>query len=205
MRLCYTSRMRMMRMGAMRMGMMRMGMMRMGAMLRRARAGRVAAAVTLLMLALVSAAGCQAGTSAAPAAPRATTSKELLAAARASLETWRQAYEVRSLEALGTLYTHDPSLVVVHQGTAHFGWPSVEALLRDRVSRASSIRLRIKDVQVETLGPDAVSALATLTREVTEGATTAVETGTLTLILWREPGSAGRWLITHEHYSYGRS
>jgi hypothetical protein len=73
------------------------------------------------------------------------------------------------------------------------------------VARSSAIRLRIKDVQVETLGPDTVSALATLTREVTEGATTAVETGTLTLILWREPGAAGRWLITLEHYSYGRS
>jgi len=178
---------------------------------RRARGRLRTAAVTTSVIALsavvglMSSSACRAGAAAPRAAARATTSTQLQAAARASLETWRQAYEVRSLEALGNLYTHDPSLVVVHQGTANFGWPSVEAMLRDRVARSSSIRLRIKDVQVETLGPDTVSALATLTREVTEGATTAVETGTLTLILWREPGAAGRWLITLEHYSYGRS
>ena len=105
------------------------------------------------------------------------------------------------MDALARLYAHDLDLVVVHEGTPHLGWSSVESMLRDRITRASAVRIRLKDVQVASLAPEVASAVATMTRELTQGATTVTENGTLTLIL-RKQGD--RWVIAVEHYSYRR-
>lgn len=139
--------------------------------------------------------------SADPVAPSSLTPKEVVTAAKATIEQWRQGYEVRSIEAIAQLYTQDLDLVVVHEGTIHLGWGSVEAMLRDRLARASDIRIRLKDTQVVSHAPDVASAVATMTRELTEGATTVTETGTLTLVLRRR---GDRWVIASEHYSYKR-
>lgn len=136
------------------------------------------------------------------ASPSARTPKEVVAAAKATIEQWRQAYEVRSVEALSKLYAQDVDLVVVQEGTPYLGWSSVESMLKDRVARAETIRMRLKDMQVISLSPELASAVATMTREQTEGATTVTENGTLTLVLRLEGGS---WLITSEHYSYKRT
>lgn len=146
-------------------------------------------------------AGCP-GSTPAPAGPSTATPQEVVTAAKATIEQWRQGYEVRSIEALSRLYAQDLDLVVVHEGTTHLGWSSVEAMLKDRLARAASIRIRLKDVQVLSLGADAASAVATMTRELSEGATTITEAGTLTLVLRRQGGG---WVITTEHYSYKRT
>ncbi|MDB4952456.1 MAG: hypothetical protein JWO36_25 [Myxococcales bacterium] len=129
------------------------------------------------------------------------TPKEVVAAARATIEQWRQAYEVRSFDALAKLYTHDLDTVVVQDGQTMIGWSSVEAMLRDRLSRAKTIHVRLKDIQVTSLAPDAAFAVATMTREVSDGTTSVGENGALTLVL-RKDGEV--WHIVGEHYSYKR-
>lgn len=146
--------------------------------------------------------GCPAKRQTDVASPSARTPKEVVAAAKATIEQWRQAYEVRSVDALAKLYAHDVDLVVVQEGTPYLGWSSVEAMLKDRIARAETIRMRLKDMQVISLSPQLASAVATMSREQTEGATTITENGTLTLVLRLEGGS---WLITAEHYSYKRT
>ena len=157
-------------------------------------------AITVLAV-LVLGAGCPGKNGVESVGPGALTPKEVVAAAKATIEQWRQAYEVRSVEALGRLYARDLDLVVVHEGMAYLGWSSVDAMLKDRIARASAIRIRLKDIQVVSLAPDVASAVATMTRELTEGPTTVTESGTLTLVLRKEGDG---WVITAEHYSYRR-
>jgi ketosteroid isomerase-like protein len=137
----------------------------------------------------------------APATPSATTPKEVVTAVKATIEQWRQGYEVRSVDALAKLYAHDLDVVLVQEGLTMVGWSSVEAYLKDRIARAGEIHIRLKDIQVVALGLEAASAVATMTRELTDGTTTVSETGTLTLVLRRAPEG---WLISSEHYSYKR-
>ncbi len=129
------------------------------------------------------------------------TPTEVVAAAKATIEQWRQAYEIRSVEALFQLYARNVDLVVVQEGTTFLGWSSVEAMLKDRIARTGAIIIRLKDMQVSSLSPDVAFAFATMTRELTFEATTVTESGTLTLVL-RKQGD--KWMITSEHYSYKR-
>lgn len=135
-----------------------------------------------------------------PAAP--ATPKEVVDAGRATIEQWRQAYEVRSMDALGKLYVHDPQVVVVLEGMPLIGWSSVEAMLRDRLARAKEIHVRLKDVSVTSYAPTLAGVLATMTREIGDGVTTVTEQGTLTVLLRRVDD--GSWKIVVEHYSYKR-
>lgn len=157
----------------------------------------------ILACALVLAAACAGGPH--PATPAtgaaAASSQEVVAGAKATIEQWRQAYEVRSVDALAKLYAHDLDVVVVQQGVPHLGWTAVQALLDERIGHASAIHVRLKDVQVTALAPTVAAAVATMSREVSDGATTVTETGTLTLVVRKT--DAG-WVITSEHYSYKR-
>nr|HEX4315878.1 nuclear transport factor 2 family protein [Kofleriaceae bacterium] len=145
--------------------------------------------------------GCPHGGASGPATPgsAAATPKDVVDAARAALEQWRQAYEVRSEDVLASLYEHDPDVVVVLEGAPLIGWGSVEAMLKDRLSRADSLHVRLKDVQVASLAPTVALVTATMTREIQGGATTVTENGTLTLVMKKQ---ADAWLIAAEHYSY---
>lgn len=155
-------------------------------------------AAILLVAALV-AAGCRHGAEATP--PRPATPKEVVAGARATIEQWRQAHEVRSFDALAKLYAHDLDLVVVQDGLLLVGWSSVENMLEDRFARYKDIHVRLKDIQVRSLAPTAATATAAMTRELGDGVTTVTESGTLTLIL-QQHGDA--WTIVSEHYSSRR-
>lgn len=159
---------------------------------------RRACEATIIALAIL-VAGCPAKS--APVTPSATTPKEVVAGVKATIEQWRQGYEVRSVEALAKLYAHDLDVVVVQEGLTMIGWSSVEAYLKDRIARAGAIHIRLKDVQVIALGLEAASAVATMTRELTDGTTTVTESGTLTLVLRKVPEG---WVISSEHYSYKR-
>jgi uncharacterized protein (TIGR02246 family) len=146
-------------------------------------------------------AGCpRGGGDTTPARP--ATPKEVVAAARATVEQWRQAYEVRSFDALAKLYAHDLDLVVVQDGVPLIGWQSVEGMLKDRLARYKDIHVRLKDIQVQSLGPTGAVATAVMTRELGDGVTTVTESGALTIVL-RKDGDT--WLIVTEHYSYKRA
>lgn len=155
--------------------------------------------VVILVVVLVMAGCPRGGGDTTPARP--ATPKEVVASARATIEQWRQAYEVRSLEALEKLYAHDLDLVVVQDGLPVVGWTSVEVMLRDRLARYKEIHVRLKDIQVQSLGPTAAVATAAMTREQGDGVTTVTEYGALTIVLRRDGES---WLIVTEHYSYKR-
>jgi uncharacterized protein (TIGR02246 family) len=127
--------------------------------------------------------------------------KEVVAAAKGVIEQWRQAYEVKSFDALAKLYAHDLDLVVVQDGQPVMGWSTVEPMLRERLAKAKEIHIRLKDVTVASLGPTSAAATATMTREVSDGVTTVSENGALTLVLRR---GADGWQIVQEHYSYKR-
>ncbi len=155
----------------------------------------------LLVALAILIAGCPGGKTRDPVGPSATTPKEVVTAVKATIEQWRQGYEVRSVDALAKLYAHDLDLVVVQEGLTMVGWSSVEAYLKDRIARAGQIHIRLKDVQVVALGLEAASAVATMTRELTDGTTTVTESGTLTLVVRKTPDG---WAISSEHYSYKR-
>ena len=158
-------------------------------------------AVVIALAIGLTVAACHGARGKDPVGPSATTPKEVVAAAKATIEQWRQGYEVRSVDALSKLYARDLDLVVVQEGQTMIGWSSVEAYLKDRIARAGQIHIRLKDVQVVSLGLEAASAVATMTRELTDGTTTVTEAGTLTLVL-RKQGEG--WVISSEHYSYKR-
>jgi uncharacterized protein (TIGR02246 family) len=153
----------------------------------------------VLVLALLLAACPRGGSDTTPR--QAATPKEVVAAARAAIEQWRQAYQVRSFDALAKLYVHGLDTVVIQDGQALLGWSSIEAMLKDRLARSTEIHVRLKDVQVTSLAPSVAVATATMTRELADGVTTLTENGALTLVL-QETG--GEWLIVIEHYSYRR-
>lgn len=136
-----------------------------------------------------------------PAAPVAAVPVALVAAVKGTIEQWRQAYEIRSMDALARLYAHDPGLAIVQDGALQLGWTSIEAALRAKLAGATAIHVRITDLQISALGPDAAVASATMTRESTDGMTTVTENGVLTLALRRDDPS---WVIASEHYSYKR-
>lgn len=146
-------------------------------------------------------AGCPAGKPAATTPAASLAPKDVVAAAKGTVEQWRQAYEVRSFDALAKLYAHDSELVIVQDGMPLMGWSTVEPVLRERLGKAKEIHVRLKDVTVASLGPTAAAALATMTREVSDGVTTVTENGALTLVLRK---SADGWQIVQEHYSYKR-
>jgi ketosteroid isomerase-like protein len=124
---------------------------------------------------------------------------DVAAAVRGVLEQWKQAYEVRSEDALAKLYAHDNDLVVVLEGTPLVGWPAVAAALEDRVGHAEEIRIHLAEIRIVELAPTAALVTADLTRDAKSGATTVTEHGTLTMALRKDGDS---WLIVAEHYSY---
>lgn len=145
-------------------------------------------------------AGCPHGTATAPTTP--STPKETVAGVRATIEQWRQAYQVRSYDGLAKLYDHSLDLVVVQDGQALIGWSSVEGMLKDRFARFKDVHINLKDIQVTALDGTAAVATASMTQELGDGTTSISESGALTVVL-RKQGDA--WLIVTEHYSYKRS
>jgi ketosteroid isomerase-like protein len=167
------------------------------------------------LLVVLAAGGCPPRAATPAAAQVAEPAADVLAKVLGTIEQWRQAYEVRSMDALARLYAHETGLTVITDGTLQVGWVSIEAALGARIAHATAIRVRIKDPQVTALGPAAAVATAVMAREVTEGATTAAENGVVTLVLRTSGGAAPGspreglggdtgWVIVAEHYSYKR-
>ena len=132
---------------------------------------------------------------------RLDTPKDLSQAVRGAVEQWRQAYEIRSIDALEKLYAHDSGVVVVEDAQQLIGWPAVDAMLKDRLAHAKEIHVRLKDVQVAARGSVVATAVTTLSREISDGTTTVSEQGPLTLVLHN---AGDGWRIVAEHLSYRR-
>ena len=157
-----------------------------------------------LVVAAVLAAGCPHGGASGPPHRRRPrpTPKDVVTAARGAIEQWRQAYEVRSVDALAKLYAHDPDIVLVLDGSPLIGWRSVEAMLKDRLSRADEIHIRLKDVQVASLAPTAAH------RDRDDDARHQATARRRSPRTARSRSCCARptagWLIVAEHYSYKR-
>lgn len=132
-----------------------------------------------------------------PAATEVT--EDVAKAVEGALEQYRQAYEVRSLEALGALYQQDLDLVLIYQGRSHRGWTQVEAFLANRLAGASKVRINIKDLAVQELGPTSAMATAKMETTIGDDATTVTEKGELSLV-FRKIGD--KWMVVAEHFSY---
>jgi len=169
----------------------------------------IAAAVLGLSLLV---AGCGGGTKAragaeAPesAVPAPGSVEE---AARAVLEQYRQAHEVRSLDALAPLYLDAPELIRVWQGERTKSWGAIRGQFAVLFSSAEDIKLRADEVTVLVLGQDGAAVIADVSRTVDSGATSVRVDGVLTLVLRRQEdpdgpdGKAGRWVIVSEHFSH---
>lgn len=152
-------------------------------------------AAILVVLAL---AGCPHSKSDATP-PRPATPKEVIAAGRATIEQWRQSFQVHSVEAVSKLYAHEDTLVVVQDGQPVVGWTSVESMLKDQLEKHPKVLIRLKDIQVTGLGETSATATAAMTREIGDETTTVSESGALTLVLRRD-GEV--WVIVAEHYSH---
>jgi ketosteroid isomerase-like protein len=151
------------------------------------------------LAALVAAAGCPSkATCPTGAVASGAVADDDVAAVLRTIESWRQAYEARSLYMLHPLYDHGESVAVVTQGVAIVGWDAVRTELTDRLGRARDIRLRLTDITVSPTGAAAV-ATGALSREITEGSTSVADTGTLTLVLGR---AGDGWVIVAEHFSF---
>lgn len=154
----------------------------------------------ILVAALVLA-GCPSG--GADAVPqRPATPPEVLTAARGTIEQWRQAYQIRGIDALIKLYAHEAQLVLVHEGRVMVGWASVEAMIKDRLARYQKIVIRLKDINVVALSESSATATAVMTREIGDEVTMVTESGVLTMVLRRDNG---QWVIVTEHYSYRKA
>ena len=121
------------------------------------------------------------------------------AAVRGTIEQWRQAQEVRSVDGLAQAYAQDDALVLVQQGVVTRGWTAVSALLQAQLGTASAVHVRLQDLTVTPLGGQGAAVSAHMTREIATGATSVTEDGALTLALALR-GAA--WIITSQHYSY---
>lgn len=126
--------------------------------------------------------------------------KDAATAVRGAVEQWRQAYEVRSLDTLEKLYAHDADLVVIQDSQTLAGWPAVDAMLKDQLARAKEVHVRLKDLKIAPRG-EVATAVATMSREISDGTTTVSEQGPVMLV-WQREGDG--WHIIAEHFSYKR-
>lgn len=157
--------------------------------------------VKALWLALVVAGLCACGAGKTPAKPEpaeVATPESVVQAAKGVVEKYRQAYQVRSMDALAELYSQTTDLVVVHQGQAHRGWNGVSEYLRGLIGGASEVRVKLAAVEVTAVDQGAAVS-AEMARSVSDGVTTVEENGVLTLTIRLE---GERWVIVHEHFSY---
>ncbi len=158
-------------------------------------------AVTVLLIATFCA--CNGKAKPQPVKPKQVVEKlapeDVVTGVKRTVEQYRQAYEVRSLDALEPLYAKGEGIVITHQGKTHRGMSQVAAYLNKLLRRAQYIRMKTSAVTVIALGGQGAAVTATLNRAVGDGVTTVETTGTLTLALKR---FQKRWVIVSEHFSY---
>jgi ketosteroid isomerase-like protein len=145
------------------------------------------------------------------AASRSTTagpvvSGDAAATLPAALEQWRQAYEVRSIDALEPLYSATDDLTLVVQGKVTTTWPSVRASILEFLTSNTTVKLKVQDVRIVSLGGDGAVVVAGVNRRYGDGIRSTSETGVLTLLFRQAPPvdshAPGTWRIALEHYLF---
>jgi len=155
--------------------------------------------VKLLLVALLVACGPKSSPQEPAVEADPLTPAQVVLAGKGAVEQYRQAYEIRALEGLTSLYSHGLDVLVVHQGRHYQGWTAVEKYLGDLISGSAEIHVSFADVSVSALGPEGAAVTAKMEREVSDGVTTIKEEGMFTLALRLVDE---RWLIVSEHFSY---
>jgi ketosteroid isomerase-like protein len=150
-------------------------------------------------LVLLAACGGRAPAPEEPTPEKPLTPAEVVAAGSGAAEQYRQAWEVRSFDALAELYAQDLDVIVVHQGESHHGWTAVQRYLKRLLGTAAEVHMKMSEVTVTALGPAGAAVAADLRREINDGTSAVIEDGSLTLAL-RKDGD--RWLIVSEHFSF---
>jgi hypothetical protein len=138
------------------------------------RAGILAAATLAMSLTFSS---CRTTSSAAPSATPGSA-----APASAIIEQWRQAYEVRSVDALSKLYDPSEKLVYVHQGKRYNGWPAAAAVITERLAGATELHMDLRDVSVRSIA-GATFIDCNMTREISVSSTTIKESGVVSMVI----------------------
>jgi len=120
------------------------------------------------------------------------------AAALATIEQWRQAMEVRSVDGLAKLYANDQRLIVVAQGQRTNGWSNIEPMLRQQLDGAGAVHVRLSEITPYDYG-HTMLVHASAEIESSTGATTVKESGVISFVLAPD-GMA--WRIVAQHFSY---
>lgn len=159
------------------------------------------AAAALVVLGFVA---CNGKGKPTPVKPTKTVEENLapevvVAGVKRTLEQYRQAYEVRSLEALAPLYAKGEGIAITHQGVSYRGMASVAAYLNKLLRVSKYIRMKLTGIHVIALSGSSAVAVAKVNRAVGDGVTTVETTGVLSLALKR---FEKRWVIVSEHFSY---
>jgi len=160
-----------------------------------------AAAVALVVAGLIA---CNGKAKPAPVKPHKMVEENLAPAVvvsgvKRTLEQYRQAYEVRSLEALAPLYAKGGGIAITHQGKSYRGMASVAEYLNKLLRKSEYIRMSLSNIEVIALSGSSAVAIANINRAIGDGVTTVEATGVLTLALER---SKKHWVIVSEHFSY---
>jgi ketosteroid isomerase-like protein len=148
-----------------------------------------------MMMVALGVGGCGA---AAKTSTTTITPTDSATSALALLEQWRQAYEVRSVEALSKIYSPGKSLIVVAQGQRWNGWDNVSTVLKGKLDSAREVHITLNEVASQAIGSTTLIT-ATMVREISNGSTTVKETGVVT---WGLELANNKWQIVSEHFSY---
>jgi ketosteroid isomerase-like protein len=132
-------------------------------------------------------------------APEPATPDEVVRAATGLLEQYRQAYQVRSFDALAPLYDQTLDVAVTHQGKSYTGWSEVESHLNAVLGASAQVHITFENPSVVALGPGGAAVTTRTRREISDGVSAVVEEGLMTLAMRRD---GDRWVIVKEHFSY---
>lgn len=162
--------------------------------------------LTSMLIVAAAAAGCagaQPEPVTTPRAPESEAPVEVVEAVKDAVEQYRQAYEVRALEALEPLYVRGPELVVITGGRRYRGWEEVRGYLSELLQNAREVRMKLSDLKVIKLGDASALATVAVEREIGDGTTSVTENGLLSLVFLYRSGLQGaeRWRIVGEHFS----
>jgi SnoaL-like domain len=121
--------------------------------------------------------GCRTASSAASSAMPSSA-----APSSAIIEQWRQAYEVRSVDALAKLYDPSEKLVYVHQGKRYNGWLAAAAVITERLAGATELHMDLRDISVRSIA-GATLIDCNMTREISVSSTTVKESGVVSMVI----------------------
>jgi ketosteroid isomerase-like protein len=138
---------------------------------------------------------CAHASAPAPVGPPPFNPKEI----QATVEQYRQAWDVLSIDALAPLYFASDDLVLVRQGHAWRGWEAVRGGLADLFRQTTKLELVLSNETINQAGDGGAVVTADVHLTWTSNSVITDQQGALTLVLRR--GAAG-WKIVGEHYSF---